>query len=296
MGSYLVVLTRPGYRDVRYPVFIGRNRHWSATVNLYTDEEIGPGFLYVPAGPFIQGDEPGPTAGGLPRAEAFVDDVFIAEHPVTTAEYLEFVNDLAGRDREEALKRSPRRYVEGGSFLVPTPDGRFALPEVDSEGDVWHPRWPVTGISSYDAIAYCEWRSARDGRSYRLPSELEWEKAARGVDGRAYPWGDRFDPCLCNLRGSLRERCSPVPVDEFPTDVSPYGVRGMGGNVTDWTASEAVIGLGSTARGYGIIRGGSWNFPPSHALSTYRSWVSPTLVDGRLGFRLAASPPRRGAQ
>ena len=86
----------------------------------------------------------------------------------------------------------------------------------------------ATGISHGDAVAFSAWRSLRDGVTYRLPSEREWEKAARGTDGRVFPWGDRFDPSLCHMRYTRPGRPRPAPVGFVATDESPYGVRGHG--------------------------------------------------------------------
>jgi serine/threonine-protein kinase len=82
---------------------------------------------------------------------------------------------------------------------------------IDADGHAWHPDWPILMITAHQAQAYLRWRSARSGRAYRLPSELEWEKAARGVDGRRYPWGDRLDPTFCVMMDSHRGPASPAP-------------------------------------------------------------------------------------
>jgi serine/threonine-protein kinase len=289
MGSYLVVLEMTGYRDVRYPVFISRTRKWTGTVNLYREEEIGSGFRFIPAGPFIQGGDEAAAGWSLPRSEPWVSDFFIAEHPVTMGEYLEFLNDLARTDLDAALRCSPRRAPEGGSYLVAVA-GVLALPEVDAEGDRWSPRLPAVGVSWHDAVRYCAWRSSREGREYRLATETEWEKAARGVDGRWFPWGNRFDPSLCNVRDSRRGRDAPVSVDECPTDVSVYGVRGMGGNVRDWTASAVSSGEGGDSRAGRVLRGGAWILSRINARCAYRGWYVPTDVRDLVSFRLTCSP------
>lgn len=311
MGSYLVTVRKEGFRELRYPVYVSRNRDWSGEVRLYTDEEIGAGFVHVPAGPFIQGGDP--HGFSLPRSEPFVDDFFIAEHPVTLGEYMEFLDHLAETDLAAALARAPRRTPDGGAYLdvvdlrerhgkgqrrlrLPTRSGVLEQADGQEGGDNeaiamgLHPRAPVFGVSWYDAMAYCEWRSQRDGRTYRLPTDTEWEKAARGVDGRWFPWGNRFDASLCNMRESRQDRSSLAPVDEFETDRSIYGVRGMSGNIRDWTATESLDGEGEGAHCYRVVRGGAWYAGRVSARCADRFWFEPPHVYFFVGFRLARTP------
>ena len=288
MGSWLVVLRREGFRDVHYPVSIERNHDWTGTVRLLREEVIGAGFRYLPAGPFVCGGD-GAARRSLPRERPDVGDLLVGEHPVTMEEYLEFLNDLARREGVEAgLARSPRRSAPDPvtSYLRADDARVLHLPESDPEGDRWDPRLPVVGVTWYDAVAYCEWRSARDGRRYRLPTETEWEKAARGVDGRWFPWGWRFDPSLCNMEESRRERPAPVPVDEFPDDRSVYGVRGCAGNVEEWTATELVEGRGSRARFGRVVRGGAWNSARSQTRCAARYDYATETCGDILGFRI----------
>ena len=292
MGSYLVELTTPGRPAVRYPVFISRNRDWNGAVTLPAAAGVPDGFCFVPGGPFIQGGDDATRGWCLPRAETWVEDVCIATHPVTMGEYLEFLNDLARTDMPAALKRSPRMLGTEAPLLRVTESGGLAMPDVDEEGDRWDARMPAVMVSWHDAVAYCEWRSRRDGRAYRLPSEAEWEKAARGVDGRWYPWGNRFDASFCNLLESRQGRPSIATVDEFPLDESIYGVRGLAGNTQDWVGEIKQRGEGARARASATLRGGHWAGQPVSARCAYREGLDPTSFHGFKSFRLATVPGR----
>jgi serine/threonine-protein kinase len=121
----------------------------------------------------------------------------------------------------------------------------------DVDGDVWQPAWPVFNADWHGAVAFAAWTAARTGQPWRLPTADEVEKAARGVDGRFYPWGDRFDASWCCMRDSHPGRPEPANVTDFPLDESPYGVRGLAGNVRAWCADGP-----SPGRRYD--RGGFW--------------------------------------
>jgi serine/threonine-protein kinase len=288
MGSYLAILKKDGHRDTRYPVFISRTRQWSATVRLFSDEQIGEGFVHVPAGSFEAGGDEEVRGWSLPGREVELEDFFIARSPVTVREYLDFLEELARRDPEEALRRSPRRSPDGGFYFRQGTDGRLALPQ--GTGRLrWRSEFPVVSISWHDALAYCEYRSKTDGREYALPTELEWEKAARGTDGRWYPWGNRFDPSLCNASGALPEEVTAQPIDSFPSDESVYGVRGLAGNTRDWTSTA----LGSNLEGgkdMRVVRGGAYNLPAVTTRAANRFWLSPSFVVSYVGFRIVYRP------
>lgn len=288
MGSYLLTLRAPGKRDTLYPVFITRGRHWDAgpmPVPLYTDEEIGTGFVYVPGGPFIRGGDPN-APNALPRSESTVPGFFMATHPVTAGEYAEFLSALHEQEPEQAWLRAPRtgtgRLGQGGQLWGrPAPQGRYLVPGEDENGDAWDERWPVAWISWHDARAYAAWRS-RPGARYDLPLEAEWEKAARGVDGRYLPWGDRFDPALCKTRESRPGQPRPEPVGAFPHDRSLYGVRDLAGTVREWCSDLEVEGDPRLR----LVKGGSWFYEWRYCLAAYRLPVEPWFVHAIAGIRL----------
>jgi len=284
-GSYVVHVELDGYAPLVYPVHISRNRDWEGSIQLHRASEIAPGFCEVPAGPFIEG---GDSEGwSLPRGEPQVAGFAIARHPVTVREYLDFLNDLARTDLALAIQRAPRRAPDGGSYAIHHAERGFEfephLPANVAELDA-----PVSSISWYDAVAYAEWRSAKDQHTYRLPTAREWEKAARGVDGRWFPWGSRFDASLCNIRESTKDGPRVAPVESFPHDESVYGVRGMAGNMRDWTETPSALGA-NAASPLRVVRGGAWYGGRVSARCADRFWFEPNHVYFFVGFRLAYS-------
>jgi serine/threonine protein kinase/formylglycine-generating enzyme required for sulfatase activity len=289
MGSYLLTLRAPGKRETIYPVFITRGRHWDAgpqPVPLYGDDEIGAPFVYVPRGPFVCGGDDG-ALRTRPRAEPWVEGFLIARFPVTMADYCDFLNDLHGRDPEQAWEHVPRvgaglSYAGGRYWERPPAGGRYVVPERDSDGDRWDERWPALGLSWDDAMAYAAWASARDGATYELPSETEWEKAARGVDARVHPWGDEFDPTLCKMHESRPGLAKPEPVGAYSADVSVYGVRDMVGGAREWCADVADPARPERR----VVRGGSWNSVAQNCRCAYRFEFAAWGADMNYTFRL----------
>lgn len=250
VGSYLVLCEKDGYETTRLPVLMGRLAEVKAFVRLYLPEALGTDFALVPAGPFQMGGDP---EAFCPELEIRVlDDFAMGRFPVRVSEYLTFINALAVERPEEALARVPRS--ETGPMWVRNASGQFMLPtQPDSDGDLWRPDFPVFSVSFEDAQAYAQWRSRREGRTYRLPTAAEWEKAARGVDGRLFPWGDVFEATYCKNRDSMLGRARPEPVGLYPRDVSPYGVRDVAGGVSDWTVDSY-----PHDREFRVARGGNW--------------------------------------
>lgn len=144
-----------------------------------------------------------------------------------------------------------------------------------------HANHPMVGVTWYDAEQYCQ------AVGKRLPSEQEWEKAARGTDGRRFPWGDTFEQAKTNANGFLLMG-QAMPVGGFPAGRSPYGVFDLAGNVWEWTASD-------TGFGEKIIRGGAWYAEPAMARSALRTSMLPNRSNLDIGFRCAKDAPNAEA-
>lgn len=289
-GSWLLEIAAEGRQPTRYPVHIPRGRRWDSgpePLPLLRPEQVGKGMAYVPAGPFLCGGDPDSPAC-LPAQEPRLDGFLIARLPVTVEEYCAFVNAVGEEDPERAWELVPRvesgmKTAGGGQYWErPAPGQPYVVPEVDRDGDRWDPLWPVFGVSWFDAVAYVEWLARRTGEPWTLPAELQWEKAARGVDGRAFPWGDRFDASLCKMRESRKGVPKPEPVAAFPGDVSVYGVRDTAGGVRDWCI-EATFDDDAARR---PIRGGMWNSAPAFCRCAFRGGLHPWGVSSYVGIRL----------
>lgn len=322
MGSYLCILRRPGHVDVRYPVEISRLHHWISMrpgdrgpteIWLPPLGSLPADSIYVPAGWFHSGGDELARAS-QPFRRLWCDAFAIQRFPVTNAQYIPFLEDLVARGREEeALRYAPRERgstpgAPGALIYARTPSGGFAL-QPDEEGDPWYPCNPVNMVDWQGAHAYVAWLAEQTGLPWRLPGELEWEKAARGVDGRTYPWGDYHDPSWCRMRRSMRGRdhgdWTSAEVDSYPVDTSPYGVRGMAGNVRDWCldAEGRVFGdvvvtpeLGRNVPGeFRMVRGGAWYSDDQHNRVCVRYEAEPGSRLPDLGFRgaLVIPPARR---
>jgi len=313
-GSYVIVLKAPGFRDVRYPVSLGRGARHEGSVNLYREDEIGQGFVYIPGGTVTLGGDPD-AIDPIPRQEVVVGDFALAELPVTLREYCEFLDELARGDEVLTLKRAPHdvRGSEGmavrrtgGGGWEPIPDiiegeARKLFPP--EEGHLW--RVPVHLVDWFDARAYCRWLAARVGAPVRLPTEVEWEKAARGTDRRFFPWGDHFDATFCKMRDSRPFMQQPEPVATFEKDVSPYGVRDMAGGMREWVgdifAEKSAAELdaeiepdphtGRGESGFRMVRSGLWSGDASWARAASRGGLYALTRGTGLSFRCAKDLP-----
>ncbi len=283
-GSYLVVLKKPGFVDVRYPVWIERGTRHVAKIRLYAESQIGADFVYVPAGPFLMGGDPHAYLSGPRHVEVVKEDFFIGRYEVTAGEYLAFLNDLiAEQGGGEAQKRVPRSAPTAGYCWEIPPDARATeLPAG------WSARWPVSGISWYDADAYCRWRTKKSGATHRLPTNQEWEKAARGADGRLFPWGNHFDWGFTKGGDSRPGKPELEEVGTFGKDESPYGVRDMSGSLREWC--EPKDGERRTAV---HIRGGVYSFGGISSFRvSARLWLDPENATPYNGIRIVRVPKR----
>jgi formylglycine-generating enzyme required for sulfatase activity/tRNA A-37 threonylcarbamoyl transferase component Bud32 len=313
MGSYLCVLRHPERTEVRYPVRIERCGHWDGVppegrgplpVPLPAPGALGPDDRYVPAGWWWSGGDPA-ALHSLPRRRTWLDGWVFRRFPVTNREFLAFLDDLVARGRvEEALRWAPRERASveeaPGATIYSFDGARFGL-RPDLDGHLWDPDWPVVMVDWFGASAFAAWEAERTGQAWQLPPELAWEKAARGVDGRWYPWGDAFDASWACLQPSHAARPSPSRVDAFPVDESVYGIRGLAGNTRDWCVDPfrpegAPFGAGRPALAAPpdaprVDRGGAWASRPELARVSFRFRDPPAHRNGVLGFRLARPFP-----
>ena len=322
MGSYLCQIQHPDHPElppVRYPVSLGRGEHWHGVapgessprpVFLPGPGVLGPLDCYVPAGWFIAGGDP-KAGDSLPRTSLWCEAMVFERFQVTNRRYIAFLDDLVAQGREaDALRWAPRERTgarDGRGALNYSRDeqGRFILAP-DNDGDMWDPDWPVLNVHWGCALAYARWRAERDGKPWRLAGEIEWEKAARGVDARWYPWGDFLDPSWACVRDSHRDRRLPSRVHDYPVDVSVYGIRGLGGNAYEWCAElmnqearqldspllQPPLIDGTPAVEVGLrraVKGGHWFGMPKVCKSALRWAAASTARDSSLSIRVCRS-------
>ena len=214
--------------------------------------------IAVPAGEFLMGsNDPDADENERPASKVFVGAFSIDKFEVTSARYL--------------------RCIEAGSCT------RLVTQRYD---DTTEANLPATIVSWQQAMTYCRWVGKR------LPTEAEWEKAARGTDGRRYPWGNSFEP----ERANVGYTAGTTAVGSFPKGASPYGVMDMAGNVWEWTSSlykpypyDPSDGREDpNARGSRVERGGSWYHPPWQARTSRRTAAGHIYRRANdLGFRCA---------
>jgi serine/threonine-protein kinase len=227
------------------------------------DSPIKPELLEIEGGNFQMGRNDGsPTES--PAHQVTVNTFSMDKTEVTNAEYAQFV--------KQTNHAPPEQW---GSVKAPV--GQELL--------------PVSNVSYDDAIAFAAWRSKRDGVTYRLPTEEEWEYAARNGDkDNLYPWGNTWATGRAATldAGVGREQ----PVGTYPQGANRWGVQDLMGNVWEWTSSKASVYKGSTLQlpaqyqDWIVTRGGGYSTPTNKVSSTYRDWFAPNYKNQVLGFRL----------
>jgi serine/threonine protein kinase/formylglycine-generating enzyme required for sulfatase activity len=313
-GAYLLRIQAPGCEEVRYPILIERDGHWDGRrpgdqearpVKLPRGGALAPWEVHIPAGwSWTGGDLLAMDV--LPRRRLWIDAFILGRYPVTNAEYLEFLNDLLAQGREdEALAACPlpgRTLSESQGQLAYGRDGQGRFTLDGGPGLPWRPDWPVVLIDWHGASAYARWLARKTGLPYRLPDEIEREKAARGVDGRFFPWGNHFDATWACIIDSHEGDPARVGVHEFPLDESPYGVRGLAGNVRDWCCnlwtregppveSERlqIVPAADEDGAFRSVRGGAWKSLPDLSRGAARFASRPAQRWTTTGFRVARS-------
>jgi formylglycine-generating enzyme required for sulfatase activity len=299
-GSWMFTIQSPGKAPIRYPVSLKRREHHRGTLIAYTEAEIGADWTYIPGGSFQMGGDPiarqvawkaggrGPmrtfSSGGDPLAKEAVEscsptvrDFFMMKTCVSSAEYLNFLQSISADEASIHVPGEAGLYGNFRPYWTREKD-RWVLP-LD-----WNPQWPVVAVNIEDVNAFATWISEQTGRPCRLPTEEEWEKAARGVDARAFPWGSSFDPTFAHMRRSRTGVPGLHPVGQYSADCSVYGCMDMAGGVREWTAS-------TFSEGQIVVRGGSWNDDIDELRCAGRRGMPPHFRSSSVGFRLVADSP-----
>jgi formylglycine-generating enzyme required for sulfatase activity len=226
--------------------------------------EVGMKFMQVAAGEFTMGntDTESPDNERPAHKVRLSQSFWIAQTPVTNSQYEQF-----------------------------DPDHRQRRPAWSGDDH------PVVCVNWIEAAAFCLWLSQRDGREYRLPTEAQWEYAARGSDERIFPWGNFWDPKRCNSADESAGMSQTTPVKQFAEGASPFGILDMVGNVWEWCADWFAPGYGSEAAQNNpagpssgkdrVCRGGSWMNHAYSCRTTMRARRPPDFSDNYIGFRVA---------
>ncbi len=234
----------------------------------------------VPAGAFSMGNS---IDQAMAECKKYRDDCipewFAVEEPVHSVDLPAFYMDVY-----EVTNAGYRACVTAGKCQPPRLNNSATHP--DYYTNTQYDNFPVINVNWDNAKTYCEWRDAR------LPSEAEWEKAARGTDGRTFPWGETLDTTRANY--SDTKAGDPVAVGSYEGGKSPYGIYDLTGNVWEWAAdwfdvypggnASASADFGQKAR---VLRGGAWLDPGNSIHAAFRGSLDPTHSFGNIGFRCA---------
>ena len=306
-GSYLWTIQAEGRAELRYPVLLRRGEQFAATIDLPRHSEVPEGYVYIPPGRFLAGSDDDEELRrsfftAAPLHERKGDGFLIAREETTYGDWIAFLESLPP---DEQLRRSGRR--EGAVFLsaplltrgkdgweIELRRGNTTLRA--SYGQPLHNprrqhhatqdwlRWPITGINWDDARAYLDWLDRTDRiPGARFCGEFEWERAARGADGRGFPTGNDIAPEQANFDERYAREPEAVGPDEVgsnPDIVSPFGLHDTVGNVWEW-----VVAVGVDDK---LARGGSFYHGKVAARVVNRTRLDANFGDGTLGLRVCA--------
>jgi sulfatase modifying factor 1 len=261
--------------------------------------DLLPELALVPAGDFLMGSDDA-EEDERPVHRVYLEDFYLGVQPVSNAEYVHFVQQTG--HRAPALYELPIVVTAGGSERERT-FRQTGAPYVwaDLTPPTGRADHPVTLVRYEDALAYCAWLASMTGRPFRLPTEAEWEKAARGgAESKRYPWGDRLDREKANFLvdpGTKAAR-GTTPCRQYPSN--GFGLYDMAGNVWEWVqdwygpkyyaTSAAQDPHGPTTGTLRVVRGGSWLAADARMLScSHRHTVPPDTYSYAIGFRVACS-------
>jgi formylglycine-generating enzyme required for sulfatase activity len=272
-GSWLFELRHPAREVVRVPVALGRGEDATGVPpgarephahRLPRPGELGPDDVLVPAGWCRIGGDPD-AIEPLAAQRVWVDGFVMRRFPVTVAELRAFLADTRPERGEQSAAADQ----------------------------------PATQVDWHEATAFAAWEAARTGLPWRLPDEVEWEKAARGADGRRFVTGNHFEAVWFNVLGGGASERRLAPVDTHPLDESVYGVRGLAGNAADWCANGWRDGPAADEHGrllpaptggpFRGIRGGAYSLVNARAAQRHAD--PPERRLSHLGFRLVRSWP-----
>lgn len=286
-GSWLLRLRHPECEEVLYPVFVERGEHWHGVppeghepfpIHLPRKGELGADDCYVPAGWFISGGDP-EAVDPLPRRRIWVDGFLMRKNQVTVTKYVRFLNTLEPTQR---TTHTPAVRDQSGDvpLIVHNADGSWTQPGGLHLSHQLQPHWPAIYLTWQAARTFCDRiAGATDTPCWRLPVDAEWEKAARGADGRIFPWGNHLDPAFTRILKSQRQTLSPTTVHDVKHDVGLYGVCGLAGNARDWCnnryqqpgrTSHASISLSQDQQALVSVRGGLYYSANAHARTASR--------------------------
>ena len=272
---------QPNQRDDN-PLSLNRVLLFYGLLAASTWAAAAPEMCRIPAGAFTMGSD-SDLPNEMPAHQIYLDAYSIGKTEVTNAEYHEFWLAAGGA----ASEHTPISY---GAEFGTWPDLAETKPD-----------HPVIGVSWHAAAAYAAWRGMR------LPTEAEWEKAARGTDARTWPWGNAFAESINGTdrhANTWRDASTQVqPVGTYPTGASPCGAHDMAGNVWEWVGDWYAESFyhrspdrnptGPTFGSRRVVKGGSWMNPDTFARCTTRVGQHPAIGTSFIGFRLAkdADPP-----